>query len=150
MLDAPLTKNAFHHILTNVNRWARIGTLGNNNNSEGNMMSCNETSSESEKSKQCPCKCGKGIAAILVLFLLAGIACWYIHHPNRPSVYSSGPRPGASCTVYLSTGASVGGTVITANRGVINLQRQDGYFDRVQIPRSSILYVEWRATTDQP
>jgi len=108
------------------------------------MASCNEAGTESEKSKQCPCKCGKGIAVFFVLFLLAGIACWYIHHPNRPSVYPAiEPKPGAMCTVYLMTGESVTGTVIIANRVAILLEREV-HLNKVQIPRSSILYSEYR------
>ena len=67
------------------------------------MVSLNEIGTEPEKPKQCPCKCGKGIVAILVLFLLAGVACWYIHHPNRPRYNNPEMdlKPGTVCTVYF-------------------------------------------------
>ena len=67
------------------------------------MVSLNEIGTEPEKPKQCPCKCGKGIAVFLVLFLLAGIACWYIHHPNRPRYINPEMdlKPGTICTVQF-------------------------------------------------
>jgi len=72
----------------------------------------NEVGSESEKPKQCPCKCGKGIAVFLILFLLAGVACWYIHHPNRLRAINPEVdiKPGMKCVLHLRQDAfSFGG-----------------------------------------
>jgi len=68
---------------------------------------------------------GKGIAAILVLFLLAGVACWYIHHPNRPRVINPeiGLKPGTWCNIELvSGGGSYTGTLISIDREAIILE----------------------------
>ena len=134
------------------------------------MASCNEAGTESEKSKQCPCKCGKGIAVFLVLFLFAGIACWYIHHPNRPRAINPeiDLKPGTICIVQFRRDAlnasfaaplttaghvSMVGRIIAIDRDVIILEHvEDTYrmggapIERLWIPKSSILLIGYGET----
>ena len=89
------------------------------------MTSCNAVSSatESEKPKPCSCKCRKVVAAVVLVILLAGIACWYIHHPNRPRHVD--PKPGTVCTIKYSLIDGVvetyTGTLLAANHEAILL-----------------------------
>ena len=127
------------------------------------MASCNESGAESEKPKPCPCKCGKGIAVFLVLFLLAGVACWYIHHPNRPRV--TGPKPGTECTVQFRRDmigsnspvplcakgdyVSLTGTLVAVDHETILLKNTDPSNQMARyiwIPRNHILLIEQLAT----
>jgi len=137
------------------------------------MTSCNETGSESEKSKHCPCKCGKGIAAFLVLFLLAGIACWYIHHPNRPRAMNPeiDLKPGTICIVQFRRDAlsasfaaplttaghvSMMGRIIAIDHEAIILEHVEGAYkmnavpiERLWIPKSNILLIGYGETLPQ-
>ena len=143
------------------------------------MVSLNEIGTEPEKPKQCPCKCRKGIAVFLIVFLLAGIACWYIHHPNRPRVIERPEinlKPGTMCVVYfrrdalgLSTTASplvttvnstdltLGGKLVAINSETLLLERINEHYrindvpqpEWFWIPRSSILHVCFLNLTDK-
>jgi len=120
--------------------------------------------SESEKPKKCPCKCKAIVAAIFVV-LIAGVVCWYIHHPNRPrtSGLEIDLKPGTICIVQFRRDAlgasfaaplttagfvSIVGRVITVDREAIILERtEDAYrmsgapIERLWIPKSSILLI---------
>jgi hypothetical protein len=133
--------------------------------------------SETEGQKQCPCKCRK-IAAVILIVLIAGVACWYIHHPNRPR--SINPKPGMMCVIHFrqdaftfraNTGTSlpiidVGGVSTTvAFRGtMIAVDREAILFDAVHenitfngvpktsrfwIPKNNILLIEYEPPNDQ-
>jgi len=134
------------------------------------MSKFNEVGAESEKPKQCPCKCRKSIAVFLVLFLLAGIACWYIHHPNRPRYINPeiDLKPGTVCIVQFRRDAlsasfaapettaghvSIMGRIIAIDRDAIILERVEGAYamnaapiERLWIPKSSILLIGYGET----
>ena len=120
---------------------------------------------ESAQPQKCSCKCHKHAVAIFVVLLIAGVACWYIHHPNRPQVYPSiDPKPGTICTVqfrrdmlgatsYLTspttdninnTNVSLRGTLVAANREAILLDHlnDESQLQRFWIPKSSILCIQ--------
>jgi len=104
--------------------------------------------SESEKPKKCSCKCKAIVAAILIV-LVAGVVCWYVH---RPMV----PRAGMHCTVVMKSDISSGGTymvsmtqsgtLIAINREVVILKKyvNHGETQRYQwIPRDNVLFIDY-------
>jgi len=135
------------------------------------MASFNEvgTASEPEKPKKCPCKCKTTIAAVLVV-IIAGVACWYTHHPNRPrtSGLEIDLKPGTICVIQFRRDAlgasfaaplttaghvSIVGRVIAVDREAIILERtEDAYrmggapIERLWIPKSSILLIGYGET----
>ena len=107
---------------------------------------------------------------MLALFLLAGIACWYIHHPNRPRYI--GPevdlKRGAECIVQFrrdmlggsmlvapltnkqnGVNVSLRGMLIAINNEAILLEITDEHYTidgvpqqyRLWIPRNNILLI---------
>ena len=102
--------------------------------------------SEAAQPQKCSCKCHKHAVAFFAVLLIAGVACWYIHHPNRPRAYPNiDPKPGTVCTVMLrESQTSFEGTVVAANREAILLEgRTTRSSERFSfwIPKHSILYI---------
>ena len=100
--------------------------------------------SETAQPQKCSCKCHKHAVAIFVVLFVAGAACWYIHHPNRPR--SLDPKPGTQCTVILrDKELPLTGRFIAANREAIFLGADDTSGAPVAegfwIPKSNIQYI---------
>lgn len=121
--------------------------------------------SETEKPAKCACGCKcKKFAAAIIFFLIAGVACWYIHHPNRPRP-SIGPiKPGTICTVQFRQDAlarqdgsgisrpisMVGELIAVTHEAILLDQVNDRYvvndvpqMKRYWVPKSSILSIEY-------
>ena len=120
--------------------------------------------SETAQPQKCSCKCHKHAVAIFAILLVAGVACWYIHHPNRPRAEPTiDPKPGTVCTVHFrqdafvlrdgkgtslpivnvnTTTVAFHGTLIAANREAILFEANS---KRFWIPKSSILLIEYYA-----
>ena len=102
--------------------------------------------SETVQPQKCSCKCHKHAVAFFAVLLIAGVACWYIHHPNRPRANPSiDPKPGTVCMVILrESQTSFEGTVVADNHEAILLEgrttRSSERF-RFWIPKHSILYI---------
>ena len=99
---------------------------------------------EAEKTKTCPCKCGKCAAAIFVAFIIVGVACWYIHHPNRPRAID--PNPGTTCIVrFRDNEFHLTGKFRAANREAILLEADHASgaptVECYWIPKSHIQYI---------
>ena len=85
--------------------------------------------SETEKPVQCTCGCKcRKVAAAILLVLIAGIACWYIHHPNRPRSPID-PKPGTICTIQFrrdalgGAGSPVPPTVDNVNGADVSMKK---------------------------
>jgi len=119
----------------------------------------------------------KFVAAMLVAFLFVGLACWYIHHPNRPRTVD--PKPGTFCTVQFRRDAlggaanlpvsptttningatvSLQGELIAVSHDAILLDQVNDHYivsdvpqmKRFWIPRSSILSIEYEPARTFP
>jgi hypothetical protein len=130
--------------------------------------------SESDAPKKCFCKHHKFAAAIL-LVLIAGVACWFIHHPKPHHPPSIVPKPGTLCTVQFRRDAlgagnglpvpptvnnvngatvSIQGELIAVSHEAIFLDQVDAtyifngvpHMKRFWIPKSSILSIEYEPT----
>jgi hypothetical protein len=120
--------------------------------------------SESCTPEKCSCKHKKCVLIFFAALLLAGIACWYVHHPNR--AHHVGPKPGEQCIVQLRrdalggaanlpvspltdniNGATValGGWLVAVNHEaiVLDCHASQRYFKRLWIPNSSILLIAY-------
>jgi len=53
---------------------------------------------ESEKPKKCSCKCKAIVAAILIVFIIAGVVCWHVH---RPKPITPDLKPGTQCVIHF-------------------------------------------------
>jgi len=132
--------------------------------------------SETPPPQKCSCKCHKHAVAIFAVLLIAGVACWYIHHPNRPRAYTSvDPQPGAKCTVQFrrdmlggSASLPISPTTISANGAIVAIhgelvavsreailldQVDENYIfngtpkmKRFWIPKNNILSIEYEPT----
>ena len=128
---------------------------------------------EAEKPKMCSCKCGKGAVAVILIFLIAGVICWYVHHPNRtlPSIEL---KPGTICIVHFRDALDIRprglnaptttirdgrvvsalGEVIAVNQDAIILEQVNYHYfvngvpqmKRFWIPKSSILFIEYHSS----
>ena len=128
--------------------------------------------------EKCSCKRGKWTVVMLVLFLLAGIACWYIHHPNRPRAIHPeiDLKPGTICIVQFrrdmlggsmlvapltnkqnGVGVSLRGMLIAINNEAILLEITDEHYTindvpqqyRLWIPRNNILLIAYDKPKNQ-
>jgi len=121
-----------------------------------------ETESCTPKQSTCCCKHGKCAAAILALFLLAGVVCWHVHHAkhwHHPD--PMGLKPGTLCTVQLrhdvfgKAGESpdYAGKLVSVSPNAILLER-DGFEGRAKerywIPKSNILIIQYEAKDAPP
>ena len=94
---------------------------------------------EPEKPKKCPCQCKMIVAAVLVV-LIASVVCWHVHRPKP-----IGLKPEMPCRVHLISDVSVTGFVVTVNSEAILLRMTDDiYLNRVWIPRSNVVFIEYR------
>ena len=122
--------------------------------------------------EKCSCKRGKWTVIMLALFLLAGIACWYIHHPNsnpQPTGSDSNSeinlKPGKYYTVMFrrdmlggaenvglpisptttainSASVSVRGRLLDINHDALLLENTEGSRSLYWIPKNSILLIK--------
>ena len=118
---------------------------------------------EAENPKKCARECGKCAVACLLLFLVAGIACWYVHHPHRPRPTIM-PEPGTLCTVlfrkdvlekdttpigqmkgcYNKYTLTIQGKLIAVSHEAILFEYYTTEeYRRMWIPKSSIAFIEY-------
>ena len=106
--------------------------------------------SESAQPQKCSCKCHKHAVIIFVVLLIAGVACWYIHHPNRPRSI----EPGQYCQVWLRESTTVfEGTVVADSREAILLEGRTTSNPEIfsfWIPKCNILYIRIENPESRP
>jgi len=109
-----------------------------------------ETETCTPKQSTCCCKRRVCAAVCLFLFVFAGIACWYVHHPNRPR-QPIDPKPGTRCTVQFRRGDALGsgadipvnpatniinGAVVSMNGTLVAINHEAIILERVNVNRT--------------
>jgi len=107
---------------------------------------------------------------VFLVVLIAGITCWYIHHPNRPRAHSPdrlqsiASEPGAFCDVSIGGGTSLSGILVAIDHEAIILKvihdpliqvddetqviNPDPTIHHYWIPKSSILLIKFKDHAD--